>query len=100
MAAPRKYSDELRERAVRLDLESDRPIAHVDRDLGIHKEALGHWVRQAEADTGRRRDLLTSSEQEELKRLRNENAELKRANAILKDASVSFAQALDPIRRR
>jgi transposase len=100
MAAPRKYSDELRERAVRLDLESDRPIAHVARDLGIHKEALGHWVRQAEADTGRRRDLLTSSEQEELKRLRNENAELKRANAILKDASVSFAQALDPIRRR
>jgi transposase len=100
MAAPRKYSDELRERAVRLDFESGRPIAHVARDLGIHKEALGHWVRQAEADTGRRRDLLTSSEQEELTRLRNENAELKRANAILKDASVSFAQALDPIRRR
>jgi transposase len=100
MAAPRKYSDELRERAVRLYFESDRPIAHVARDLGIHKEALRHWVRQAEADTGRRRDRLTTSEREELKRLRKENAELKRANAILKDASVYFAQALDPIRRR
>ena len=60
MAAPRKYSDELRERAVRLVFESNRPIAHVAQDLGIHKEALRHWVRQAEADSGRRRDLLTT----------------------------------------
>ena len=100
MGRPRKYSDELRERAVRLYFESDRPIAHVARDLGIHREALRQWVRQAEADTGRRRDLLTSDEREELKRLRKENAELRRANAILKDASVYFATELDPIRRR
>ena len=39
MARPRKYSDELRERAVRLVFESERPIAHVARDLGIHKVA-------------------------------------------------------------
>jgi transposase len=100
MAAPRKYSDELRERAVRLVFESGRPIAHVARDLGIHKEALRHWVRQAEADSGRRRELLTSDEREELKRLRKEVAELRRANAILKDASVYFATELDPTRRR
>ena len=100
MAAPRKYSDELRERAVRLYFESDRPIAHVARDLGIHREALRQWVRQAEADTGRRRDLLSSDEREELKQLRKENAELRRANAILKDASVYFATELDPTRRR
>jgi transposase-like protein len=50
--------------------ESGRPIAHVARDLGIHKEALRHWVRQTEADTGRRRDLLTTDERDELKRLR------------------------------
>ncbi len=49
---------------------------------------------------GRRRDLLTSEEREELKRLRKENAELHRANAILKDASVFFATELDPTRRR
>jgi transposase len=73
MAAPRKYSDELRERAVRLVFESGRPIAHVAGDLGIHKEALRHWVRQTEADTGRRRELLTSDEREELKRLRKES---------------------------
>ncbi len=40
MPAPRKYPDELRERAVRLVFESGRPIAHVARDLGVHHEAL------------------------------------------------------------
>src|SRR5207237_8676627 len=100
MSRPRKYPDELRERAVRLVFESKRPIAHVAQDLGVHKESLRHWVRQAEADSGRRRDLLSSEEREELKRLRKENFELRRANAILKDAPVYFAQELDPTRRR
>jgi transposase len=101
MARPRKYSEELLERAVRLYAESGgRPIAHVARDLGVHKEALRQWVRQAEADSGSRRDLLTSEEREELRRLRKEVAELRRANAILKDASVYFATELDPTRRR
>ena len=69
MARPRKYSAELRERAVRLYFESDRPIAHIAHDLGIHRESLRLWVRQAEADSGRRRDLPTTNEREELKRL-------------------------------
>src|SRR5207302_1952926 len=73
MARPRKYPDELRERAVRLVFESKRPIAHVARDLGVHREALRQWVGQAEADAGRRRDLLSSEEREELKRLRKKN---------------------------
>lgn len=57
-------------------------------------------MRQAEADSGRRRDLLSSEEREELKRLRKENQQLRRANEILKDASVFFATELDPSRRR
>jgi len=101
MATMRKYSPELRERAVRLYFESGRPIAHVARDLGIHREALRGWVRQAEADvTPRASRVLPTDVQEELDRLRKENAELKRANAILKDASVYFATELDPTRRR
>jgi transposase len=57
-------------------------------------------VRQAEADRGVRRDLLKVGERDVLKRLRKENAELRRANGILKDASVYVAQELDPTRRR
>ena len=98
MPAPRKYPDELRERAVRLVFESGRPIAHVARDLGVHKEALRHWVRQAEADTGSRNDRLTSGERERLKALEREVRELRRANEILKAASVFFAKELDPTR--
>jgi transposase len=54
MSAPRKYPDEVRERAVRLALESERPIAPVAADLGVHRETLRLWVRQAEADGGSR----------------------------------------------
>ena len=60
-------------RGVRLALESGRPIAQVARDLGIHPEALGKRVRQAQADSGTRGDLLSSQEREEIRRLRAEN---------------------------
>jgi transposase-like protein len=65
MGAPRKYPLELKGRAVRLVFESGRPVRQVARDFGVHHEALRLWVRQAEADSGRRRDLLTSDEREE-----------------------------------
>ncbi|HET7130567.1 MAG TPA: transposase [Gaiellaceae bacterium] len=77
-----------------------RPIAHVAADLGIHKETLRKWVRQAEADQGLRPDLPTSEERDEIKRLRQENFELRRANEILKSASVFFAKELDPDRSK
>ena len=92
MSRPRKYSDELRERAVRLYFESNRPIAHVAQDLGIHKEALRQWVRQAEADRGVRRDLLKTDEREELKRLRKENAELAMQRDVLKRSVALWVQ--------
>ena len=100
MPRPKKYYDELRERAVRLVFDSQRPIAAVARDLGVHKEALRLWVRQAEADAGSRQDRLTTVEREELSRLRGEVKQLRKANEILKAASVFFAGELDPIRPR
>jgi transposase len=101
MAAPKKYSDELRERATRLALESGRPIAHVAQDLGVHKEALRTWVRQAKADAaGGTPSVVSSAEREELKRLRKEVRELKQANEILRAASVYFAKELDGTPRR
>lgn len=100
MPAKKKYSNELRERAVRLALDSGRPIAGIANDLGIHHESLRRWVRQAEADTGRRTDLMSTDERTQLKELRAENRELRKANEILKAASVFFAKELDPTRSK
>jgi transposase len=100
MARPKKYPDELVQRAVRLAMEGERPIAHIAHDLGMHPETLRKKVRQAEADSGRRPDLPTSQEREEIRRLRQENFELRRANEILKSASVFFAKELDPDRTK
>jgi transposase-like protein len=84
MARPKKYPDELVARGVRLALESGRPIAHVAADLGMHPETLRKKVRQAQADSGGRPDLPSSQEREEIRALRREVFELRRANEILK----------------
>ena len=98
MPRSRKYPVELLERATRVVFESGRPIAHVAADLGLPSETLRKYVRQVEANEGRRSDLPTAEEREEIKRLRQENFELRRANEILKAASVFFAGELDPHR--
>ena len=102
MAASRKYPPELKERALRLWRVSTprRPIAQVARQLGLNPETLRTWIRQDEADRGERTDQPTTAEQEELRQLRKELAELRRANEILRAASAYFAQELDPTRRR
>jgi transposase len=97
---PKKYPDELIQRAVRVVLESGRPIAHVAADLGLPAETLRRYVRRAEADQGLRPDLPTSAEREEIRQLRRENFELRRANEILKSASLFFAKELDENRTK
>jgi transposase len=99
MPRARKYPEELLERATRLVFESGRPIAHVARDLGLPAETLRVYVRRTEAGEGKRKDVLSSQEREEIKALRREVAQLRRANEILKAASVSLAGELDPHRR-
>lgn len=102
MPATKPYPQELRERAVRMvaevrsNYESDwAAITAVAQRLGIGTaETLRKWVRQAQVDAGAR-DGVTSEESAELKRLRRENAELRRANEILKAASAFFAAELD-----
>jgi transposase len=95
MPRPRKYPEELLQRGVRLALESGRPISHVARDIGLPAETLRRRVWQVEADEGLRPDLPSSEEREEIKKLRKEVFELRRANEILKAASVFFATELD-----
>lgn len=101
MAAPKKFSDELRERATRMTLElrSDPAtragaIQRVAAQLGMHPETLRNWVRQAEVDEGRRPGVSTSDARR-LVELERENRELRRANTILKQASAFFAAELD-----
>jgi transposase len=102
MAAKSPYPAELRRRAVRMVAEvgPDYPsewaaINAVAAKLGIGTaETLRKWVRQAQIDEGQRSGTTTDAA-EELKRLRRENAELRRANEILKAASAFFAAELD-----
>ncbi len=100
MPRPKKYPDELMDRGVRLVIESGRPVAAIARDLGVGHEALRKRVRQADAGAGARPDLPSSEEREEIKRLRSENHDLRRANEILRSASVFFAKELDQDRTR
>ena len=101
MAAPRKYPDELRERATRMAVElrqdpatKQGAIARVAEQLGMHPETLRNWVRQAEIDGGVRPGT-TSAEVERVAQLEQEVRELRRANHILKTASAFFAAELD-----
>jgi transposase len=102
VAAPRKYPDELRERAVRLYRESDpKPvIRRLAEQLNIHPEALRNWIRQDQADRGERDDRPTTEMIEENRRLRREVAEPQRVNDVLRAASAYFAGEIDPTRRR
>lgn len=101
MAAPRKYPDELRERAVRLYRESDpKPVVRrLAEQLNVHPEALRNWIRQDEADQGERSDRPTTDMLEENRRLKREVAELKRVNEVLKAASAYFASEIGSTRR-
>ena len=96
----RRYPPELRARAVRLVRDAEPgSMRRIARQLDVHYETLRLWVRQAEVDAGERGGLSTE-EREELRRLRKENAELRRANEILKSASAFFARELDQTRTK
>lgn len=99
MGAPRKYSEELRDRATRMALDARRDpatstgaIKRIADQLGIHPEALRTWVRQAEIDGGLRPGTSTD-DAARIAELEREVRELRRANEILKTASAFFAAA-------
>ena len=70
-------------------------VARVARQLGIHRETLRVWVRQAEVDSGQRAGT-TTGDARRIAELEREVRELRRANEILKAASACFARELDP----
>ena len=94
-----RYSPEIRERAVRMVFEHQAEydsqwaaMNSIAGKIGCTAETLRKWVRRAERDQGLR-EGMTSSDRDRLKALERENRELKRANEILRKASVFFAQA-------
>ena len=101
MARASKYPEELRERAVRMVAEIApqygsqwAAMTSIAGKFGCTPETLRSWVRRAEIDEGRRPGL-TTDERAKLKELERENRELRRANEILKSASLFFATELD-----
>jgi transposase len=102
LASSNRYPQELRDRAVRMvfDHRSEyssewAALTSLAEKFGMTPETLRHWVRHAEVNSGRRPGI-TSSEQERIRNLEQENRELRRANEILKAASAFFARELDP----
>jgi len=97
----RRYSPEVRERAVRMVFEHQHEhgsqwaaIVSFAAKIGCTPETLRSWVRRVEVDEGRRAGV-TTDERVRLKELERENRELRRANEILKSASLFFATELD-----
>jgi transposase len=96
-----KYQDELRERAVRMVMEvraetgeKHGAVTRIAKQLGVGTESLRNWVNQAEVDSGRRAGT-SSVDAQRIAELEREVRELRRANDILKAASVFFATELD-----
>lgn len=102
MPTQKRYSPEFRERTVRLleEHRSEYPstwaaVKSIAAKAGMSPETLRSWIVQAERDAGKRPGL-TTDERRQLKDLEKEVFELRRANEILKAASVFFARELDP----
>jgi transposase len=99
MPAPRKYPDELRERAIRLVLDVEEAgnvtaaCRRIGEELGINSDTLRGWVKRAQIDSGKRPGT-SSGDAARIRQLERENAELRRANAILRTASAFFASEL------
>jgi transposase len=104
MPAPRKYPDELRERAIRLvreareqepDLSLNAAVQRIAPRVGVVPDTLRGWFKQRAIDDGRAPGLSTQ-DKARIRELERENRELKRANEILLAASSFFARELDP----
>ena len=88
----RQFDDDFKAQAVRLVLDEGKSLAATARDLDLTESALRQWVERARADRTQGPTGLTTSEREELARLRKENRELRTEREILKKAAAFFAK--------
>ncbi|MEW2497989.1 transposase [Streptomyces nodosus] len=87
----RSFTPEFKAEIVELCRRGDRSVSQVAKDFDLTETAVRDWVKQAEVVTGER-DGLTSSEREELARLRRENRRLREDVEVLKQATAFFAK--------
>ena len=87
----RRFDEDFRQGAVRLVLETGKPIAQVARDLGVNEGTLGNWVNKARASREGHGDL-TRDDPEELRRLRAEVAELRMERDVLRRSVVLWVK--------
>ena len=87
----RQFDDEFKAQAVRLVLDEGKSVGSVARDLDLTETALRGWVKRARADRTRGKTGLTTTERDELARLRKENRILREEREILKKAAAFFA---------
>ena len=90
----RTYPAEFKERAVKLAVESDQPIAQTARDLGVNENTLHTWIGKYHRTVHQEKEVNDEHLYEEVKRLRQENARLKEEREIFKKAAAYFAQQL------
>lgn len=88
----RQFTDEFKASAVRLVLDEGKTVGATARDLDLTETALREWVKRARADRTHGRTGLTTTEREELTRLRKENRILQEEREILKKATAFFAK--------
>jgi len=91
MGKYRKFTVEYREEAVKMVIESSRPIAAVARDLGLNEGTLGNWVAKYRVEHPASEDLMID-ERARLKELEKENRELRLEREFLKKAAAFFAK--------
>jgi transposase len=90
----RKYPAEFKERAVKLAVESDQPIAQTACDLGVNENTLHTWSGKYHRAERQEKEVNDEHLYEELKRLRKENPRLQEERDILQKAAAYFAHQL------
>ena len=88
----RKFTPEFKDEAVRMVIETSRPIAVVARDIGVNEGTLGNWVSKYRSEHADEEPPLSISDRARLKELERENRELKMKAEFLGKAAAFFAQ--------